>query len=190
MEAERLVEPFSILEIKSSVWECDGDKALGPDGFNFKFLKRCWVGLEADFVAFFNKFHLGGGLNPGCTASFIALIPKVKDPMGFSDFRPISLVGCINKVLSKVLVNQLKEVIGKLVSPEQSAFLSGRSILDGPLMLNEIVRWLRKSNTKEMLFKVDIDKAYDSISWGFLDSVPVLVNLWKVEKKLQKLKNR
>ncbi|KAM0062514.1 putative Endonuclease/exonuclease/phosphatase superfamily [Helianthus debilis subsp. tardiflorus] len=41
-DCENLVQPFSLLEIKEAIWECDGDRAPGPDGFNFTFLKRCW----------------------------------------------------------------------------------------------------------------------------------------------------
>ncbi|XP_076953244.1 uncharacterized protein LOC143627270 [Bidens hawaiensis] len=106
-------------------------------------------------------------------SSFIALIPKKKDPVGLVDFRPISLIGCINKVVSKVLVGRLKSVIGGLILVEQSAFLANRSILDGPLVLNEVVAWLNKSGMKGMLFKVDIDKAYDSVNWGYLDSIMI-----------------
>ncbi|KAJ0510703.1 putative RNA-directed DNA polymerase [Helianthus annuus] len=93
--------------------------------------------------------------------------------MTFSDYRPISLVGCINKVMSKVLVGRLKRVIGKVVSLEQSAFLSGRSITDGPLMLNE---WMKRAKRKGMIFKIDLEKAYDSISWDFMESIMIQMN--------------
>ncbi|XP_022027924.1 uncharacterized protein LOC110929112 isoform X1 [Helianthus annuus] len=175
-EAELLIAPFSNSEIKDAIWECDGDRAPGPDGFNFKFIKRCWVGLQDDFTRLFNRFHNEGSLNSCCSSSFIALIPKVKDPTTPSDFRPISLIGVINKVISKVLVNRLKGVIGKLISEEQSAFLAGRSIMDGPLILNEVMGWLKKSKKKGMFFKVDISKAYDSVSWVFLDSIMSQMN--------------
>ncbi|XP_076957750.1 uncharacterized protein LOC143633313 [Bidens hawaiensis] len=121
-------------------------------------LGLCWGSLSRQFSF-------------GVLASFIALIPKVKDPSSLGDFRPISLIGCINKIISKVLVCRLKKVIGKLVSVEQTAFLAKRSILYGPLILNEIVAWLKKANKRGMIFKVDIEKAYDSLNWGFLDSV-------------------
>ncbi|XP_022003600.1 uncharacterized protein LOC110901053 [Helianthus annuus] len=55
-EAELLIEPFSLAEIKEAVWSCDGEKAPGPDGFNFKFIKRCWEGLKDDFMAVFEEF--------------------------------------------------------------------------------------------------------------------------------------
>ncbi|KAJ0443306.1 putative RNA-directed DNA polymerase [Helianthus annuus] len=170
-DGDYLIRPFSLLEIKDAVWECDGDKAPGPDGFNFKFLKRCWNGLQGNFVKLFEEFYANPHISRSCSSSFIALIPKIKDPLMPSDFRPISLIGCINKVISKVLVNRLKKVIGRLISEEQTAFLKGRNITDGPLMLNEICAWLKKSRKTAMIFKVDIHKAYDSLCWGFLNAI-------------------
>ncbi|KAJ0427646.1 putative RNA-directed DNA polymerase [Helianthus annuus] len=170
-DASSLISPFSLREIKDAVWDCDGDRAPGPDGFNFKFIKRCWSGLEGDFAKIFEEFFVNPHINRSCTSSFIALIPKVKDPMRPSDFRPISLIGCINKVISKVLVNRLKRVIGKVISEDQTAFLKGRSITDGPLILNELFAWMKSTKKMGMFYKVDIHKAYDSLHWGFLRSI-------------------
>ncbi|KAF5804783.1 putative RNA-directed DNA polymerase [Helianthus annuus] len=119
----------------------------------------------------FNVFFTNPSFSQGCMSSFIALIPKVSDPDGLSDYRPISFVGCVNKVISKVLANRLKGVIHRLISEEQTTFLANRSILDGPLMLNEIVAWLKRSKKEGMLVKVDLEKAYDTLSWDFLDSI-------------------
>ncbi|KAJ0941986.1 putative RNA-directed DNA polymerase [Helianthus annuus] len=171
LEARSLVVPFSEEEIKSAVWDCHGDRAPGPDGVNFAFIKRCWDGFQKEFVNLFNEFYMHATINSGCTSSFLALIPKCNDPCGLADFRPISLIGCINKVISKVLVMRLKSVIHKLISEEQTAFLSNRSILDGPIILNEVVSWLKKTKRKGMILKVDIEKAYDSLNWDFLRSV-------------------
>ncbi|KAJ0445701.1 putative RNA-directed DNA polymerase [Helianthus annuus] len=176
LEATMLVNPFSLEEIKEAVWDCDGDRAPGPDGFNFKFIKRCWSVIREDLVRLFNKFYEDGTINQCCTSSFIALIPKIKDPVAPADFRPISLIGVINKVISKVLVNRLKGVIGNLISEQQSAFLAGRNIMDGPLILNEVFSWLKKSRRSGMFFKVDISKAYDSVSWAFLNSIMAQMN--------------
>ncbi|XP_076908309.1 uncharacterized protein LOC143565124 [Bidens hawaiensis] len=68
-------------------------------------------------------------------------------------------------------------VIGKLVSVEQSAFLTGRNIVDGPLILNELISWLKKNNKRGLLFKVDIEKAYDSESSAGRPAFPIFVLL-------------
>ncbi|XP_076953170.1 uncharacterized protein LOC143627172 [Bidens hawaiensis] len=170
-EANSLVQPFLLLEIKEAVWDCHSDRAPGPDGYNFKFLKRFWNSLQGDFVKVFNEFFDAQSFSFGCLASFIALIAKVKNPVSLGEFRPISVVGCLNKVISKVLVGRLKKVIGRLISEEQSAFLANRSILDGPLILNELLAWLNRSKKRGLIFKVDIEKAYNSLNWNFFDSV-------------------
>ncbi|XP_021984796.1 uncharacterized protein LOC110880609 [Helianthus annuus] len=90
-----------------------------------------------DFGKIMDYFYDSGTLNRGCGSAFIALIPKVKDPANLGDYRPISLIGMVNKVISKVLALRLKKVTGSVVSFSQSAFLSGSFILDGPLMINE-----------------------------------------------------
>ncbi|XP_022019730.1 uncharacterized protein LOC110919782 [Helianthus annuus] len=55
-EAEALVVPFSSLEIKRAIWDCVGDRAPGPDGFNFKFIKRNWSLFQEDFTKIFQEF--------------------------------------------------------------------------------------------------------------------------------------
>lgn len=95
----------------------------------------------------------------------------MSDPLPLKEFRPISLIGCIYKIIAKILISRLKKVVGKLVSQEQSTYIEGRQILDGPLMLNEVCGWVKKSKHKMFLFKVDFEKAFDCLSWSFLDSI-------------------
>ncbi|GJX47690.1 RNA-directed DNA polymerase, eukaryota [Tanacetum coccineum] len=104
----------------------------------------------------------------GCNPSFIVFIPKMTDPLSFSDYRPISLIGCVYKVISNILANRLAKVISSVISPNQSAFLVGRQILDGCLIANEIIRTTSIENLKLLLFKVYFEKAFDSVNWDFL----------------------
>nr|GEZ26816.1 RNA-directed DNA polymerase, eukaryota, reverse transcriptase zinc-binding domain protein [Tanacetum cinerariifolium] len=106
-----------------------------------------------------------------CNSSFIALIPKVSNATLVTDFLPISLIGCQYKIIRKILANRLGMVIGSCISPKQYAFIKGRNILDGPLILNEVMNWHRKRKKKIMIFKVDFEKAFDSLRWDFLDTV-------------------
>lgn len=81
------------------------------------------------------------------------------------EFRPIylDLVGCLYKVLAKVLTNQIKNVIGSLVSYIQLAFIKDRQILDSVLVANEVMDETRKFKKELLMFKVDFEKTYDSI---------------------------
>ncbi|KAJ0788215.1 putative RNA-directed DNA polymerase [Helianthus annuus] len=170
-EASLLVEGFSKEEIKNAVSECGSDRAPGPDGFNFKFIKHFWDIFEDDFFKVLNEFYVSGTISRGCASAFITLIPKVNDPVSLNEFRPISLVSAINKVISKVLANRLKKVLGSVISVNQSAFLKGKFILDGPLIINEVINWIKKRKKKAFLLKLDFEKAYDNVNWGFILSV-------------------
>jgi hypothetical protein len=98
------------------VQSCDGNKSPGPDGFNFAFIKEFWGLMWNDISIFFDQFH-GNECLPKCLLSyFLTLIPKIKSPQCLGDFRPISLLGCIYKLVAKVLASRLARVIGPLVA--------------------------------------------------------------------------
>ena len=94
----------------------------------------------------------------GCNASFLTLIPKTSSPIGLNDYRLISLIGLWYKVISKLLAERMKSVVGKLISKEQSDFLKGRSILDGILIANETVEFLKSQRKKGSSLKLTLRK--------------------------------
>ncbi|PNX79707.1 cysteine-rich receptor-like protein kinase, partial [Trifolium pratense] len=153
VEGSSLTKPFTETEVKSAVWDCDSYKSPGPDGINFGFIKDFWAELRGDVMRFISDFHRNGKLAKGINSTFIALIPKIDSPQRLNDFRPISLVGSLYKILAKVLANRLRLVIGSVISESQTAFVKNRQILDGILIANEVVDEARKSKKELMLFK-------------------------------------
>ncbi|MCH86339.1 cysteine-rich receptor-like protein kinase [Trifolium medium] len=170
-DAYLLERPFSEEEVKQAVWDCESFKSPGPDGVNFGFIKEFWPHIKGDFMQFMLEFYTNGRLVKGSNCTFIVLISKFDNPQKVSYFRPIYLVGCMYKVLAKVLANRLKLIIGKVISESQSAFVKGRQILDGILIANELVDDAKKQKKELILFKVDFEKAYDSVEWSYLDAV-------------------
>ncbi|CAL5415768.1 unnamed protein product [Camellia sinensis] len=162
---------FSAGEVRAAIMDCDGNKAPGPDGFNLLFFQKFWKVLKSEVLHFMRDFHTTSKLSCGINSSFITLIPKNDTPNGLADFRPISLVGSMYKILSKVLAHRLTRVLPEVIGDSQSAFLGGRSILDGVFIANEIVDGWKKARKKGMLIKLDFEKAYDSINWEFLFSM-------------------
>ncbi|GKC22495.1 RNA-directed DNA polymerase, eukaryota, reverse transcriptase zinc-binding domain protein [Tanacetum coccineum] len=158
-------------EVHDVIWDCGSDKSSGPDGFTFSFFKKFWDTLKDGIISFVKEFFVSGLIPNGCNSSFITLIPKVNNPSVVTDYRPISLIGAQYKIIAKILANRLAQVIGSIISCEQSAFLKSRQILDGPLMVNEIVDWFKRKKRTLMIFKVDFEKAFDSVSWDFLYKV-------------------
>ncbi|GJX87567.1 RNA-directed DNA polymerase, eukaryota [Tanacetum coccineum] len=143
----------------------DYDQACDLEGVKF------WHIVGGDVTNAVKEFFESSSFPKGCNSSFIALIPKVMDVKHLNDFRPISLIGCQYKIIGKILANCLSLVIGDIVSQEQSAFIKGRQIMDGPLILNEVISWCKARKDQFLMFKVDFQKAFDSVRWDHLDDI-------------------
>ncbi|XP_028073850.1 uncharacterized protein LOC114276257 [Camellia sinensis] len=121
----------------------------------------------------FGEFFESGEVNLCTNATFICLIPKKEKSVKIGDFRPISLVTSLYKILRKVLSKRIRDVLGETISASQGAFVHGRQILDVVLVANEVVEEYRALHKEGVVFKVDFEKAYDHVDWGFLDFSPV-----------------
>lgn len=159
-----LTANFEESEIKEAIWNCDGYKCLGPDGYNFKFFKKFWDLLKSDVYKLVSEFQANGKLARGYNSSFICLIPKRENPVQIGEFRPISLIGNLYKILAKLLAGRLKKVLNSIISDNQSAFLKDRQILDEILILNEVIDDARRTRNPCTIFKIDFEKAFDSVS--------------------------
>ena len=111
MERVWLERKFEREEILQVVSDLDGDKAPGPDEFTMAFYHHCWRVVEKDVLAVFEEFFQRCKFKKSLNATFIALIPKKNDASNIRDFRPISLVGSVYKILAKVLANRLRVVL-------------------------------------------------------------------------------
>lgn len=119
-------------------------------------------------LAVMKEFHGRGRLSKGLGATFIALIPKNAGADSNRDFRPISLIGSVYKILSIVLAGRLQEVLQCIISALQGAFVKIRQILDGVVIANECVHSRYRDKLPGLLCKLDFLKAYDRVDWQFL----------------------
>lgn len=135
-----VLEPeFTLEEVWEAVKECDRNKAPGPNGFNMACIQKCWKFMKTDKFKFMQEFYQPSKLVKGLNSSFITLIPKKESPNGLTDYRPISLVGVVYKILAQVLSRKLKQVLPNVISEVQTTFLGGRNIFDGLMIANEVV---------------------------------------------------
>jgi hypothetical protein len=122
--------PFSDKEIEDVVKELPNEKSPGPDGFNNEFIKNCWSIIGEDVKILIRDFYNGSVNLESINSSFITLIPKLDNPSTPNDFRPISLLNSVLKIITKLLANRLQKIILKLVHKNQYGFLKSRSIQD------------------------------------------------------------
>ena len=161
--------PFSEEEVWNTIKILPSDKAPGPDGFTGRFYKACWPIIKEDIMlavsAVWNrKFVNLGVLN----SAYITLLPKKDGADQPKDFRPISLVHSFAKLITKMMANRLAGRLQQMVSPIQSAFIKGRFIQDNFMLVQQTARLLHQQKQPRILLKLDISKAFDSVSWPFL----------------------
>jgi hypothetical protein len=112
---EHITEPFTKEQIDAVVANMPLDKAPGPDGFNGKFIKKCWGIIKEDIYKLCLDFFDGAVDLQAINNSFITLVLKVNNPTTVNDFRPISLINCVVKIITKLLGDRLQKAIISLV---------------------------------------------------------------------------
>ncbi|XP_026400275.1 uncharacterized protein LOC113296156 [Papaver somniferum] len=99
----------------------------------------------------------------------ITLIPKCNGAVSLPNFRPISLIGSVYKIISKLLAERMKMVFLSIISEYQGAFVHGRQIQDGILIASELIDTKLRSQETGLICKVDFEKAFDNLNWNCID---------------------
>lgn len=115
MEANSLEVAFLEDEIKEGVFGMAKDKSPSPDGFSMLFYQECWEIIKGDLVKVFKEFFESDIINLGVNITFLVLIPKKEGTVELNDFRPISLVIILYKIIAKVLSSRVRKVMEKVV---------------------------------------------------------------------------
>ncbi|OMO84846.1 reverse transcriptase [Corchorus capsularis] len=163
----------AIAEVTKDVQAWKGLKAPGVDGIQPIFYQRNWVTVKESLLKFVDEAITSGKIDVNLLHAHMVLIPKGSNPTSVKDFRPITLLNTCYKILSKVLVNRMRPILQRIIGPFQNSFLAGRSTTDNILITQEIVHTLSnlKGRKGAMILKIDLQKAYDNVSWEFLHEV-------------------
>ena len=161
------------------MFSIDDSKAPGPDCFFSRFFKAAWSIIGSDVSEAMVSFFSSGSLLREINCTIIALVPKVPNPGSMHDYRPISCCNTVYKCISKLIAARIKQCIPGIISPSQSAFVQGRSIADNVLITQDLIlnyhqdnypkkkkNYHRDNGPPRCALKVDIRKAYDTISWS------------------------
>ncbi|XP_060210427.1 uncharacterized protein LOC132637337 [Lycium barbarum] len=135
---QQLYEMPDEAEVKKAVFGLNGDSAGGPDGFTGRFFQACWEIIANDLVTMVRSFFCGHELP--------------------------SLSNITSKVISRIIHERLIYLLPEIISPQQSGFVKGRSIVENILLAQEIVHDIRiREKPANVVIKLDMEKAYDRV---------------------------
>ncbi|XP_061993303.1 uncharacterized protein LOC133711154 [Rosa rugosa] len=166
----QLCRNYTEEEIREALFQMYPTKSPGPDGMPPLFFQHYWDTIGKDVTEAVQNFLHTGNLLKQVNFTHICLILKVSNPERMSDLRPIDLCNVIYKICSKAIANKLKIILPSIISPFQSAFVSGRLITDNILVANEVAHFVhnkREGQEGVMALKLDLSKAYDRMEWFF-----------------------
>nr|AIK35195.1 LINE-type retrotransposon LIb DNA [Ipomoea batatas] len=140
-QAAWLIHPASLDEVRKATFGIKKYGSPGPDGIQAVFYQHFWNEVGPSLTNMVNQ--------------------------ALTDH----LLNVAFKVISKVLVNRLRPIMCNLIGPHQNSFLPGRSTMDNVILTQEVVHSMNTKRGKKgsMIVKIDLQKAYDSVSWSFLE---------------------
>jgi hypothetical protein len=122
------------------------NKSSGPDGFPVEFYQVFWEVIKGDLMALFHEFHHGALPLYNLNFGTIILVSKSAEALNIQQYRPICLLNVSLKIFTKVLTNRLTSMAHRVVQPTQMAFLPVRNIMEGVIILHEIIYELHRKN--------------------------------------------
>ena len=148
-------------------------KAPGPDGFPGLFYQKYWEIVKDNINRLMLEYFNGSITLNSINKTNVVLVPKVPNATSVNQFRPISLCNNGYKILSKILANRLKGILGDIISPQKKAFVPGRQIQDNIIVAHEAFHYLKlkkHGDVSELGLKLDMNKAYDRVEWDFVEA--------------------
>jgi hypothetical protein len=172
-EKEELKKDIQNIEVKESLFSMGAWKAPGPDGFPAGFYQGEWRKMQDNLCLFIRDTWKNPSEVEAVNFTYICLISKGNKPEFVNQFRPISLCNVTYKIMTKIVVNRLKNIITKVISPSQTGFVPRRNISENIVVAQEMLHSMAKmrSNIGYFAIKVDLAKAYDRLRWSFIYNI-------------------
>lgn len=157
-------------EILTSLKSCKNNKTPGSDGFPAEFYKLFWVDIKQPLLKSLNYAYINNTMSFTQRDGIISLIPKKdKDTMHIKNWRPITLLNQDYKLATKSIARRICGVLPSIINSDQTGFIKGRFIGENLFKLQNIMDYVDEEDIPSLLMSVDFEKAFDSLSWEFID---------------------
>ena len=169
IEKNKLEGPITFYEAKEALKEMKNFKSPGSDGFTVEFFKFFFSDIGEYLVRSVNEGFDKGYLSISQRQGIIVCIPKDGKPKKFiKNWRPITLLNVAYKIASACIANRLKIVLPTIIHDSQRGFLKGRYIGESIRLIYDTLIYTDRNNIPGMILAIDFEKAFDSVSWSFL----------------------
>ena len=171
-------------EILAAVKKMKNNKSPGTDGFTSEFFKFFYNDIKVFIKKALNEGYENGKLSISQRQGLITCLPKGDKPKQFlKNWRPITLLNVIYKIASSCIAERIKTTLTSLISDDQTGFISGRYIGENTRLIYDILHITDELDIPGLLLIVDFEKAFDSISWKFINHTLNFFNFGESIKK-------
>lgn len=131
-------------EIKMCLLKLNPSKAPGPVELTSAFFKASWDFVGAEVISSVKNFFASHFLPVSANSTILTLVPKFPGASRITEFRPISCLNTIYKVISRLMVKRLKPILPALILPSQTAFIKGRLLVENTTLAGELINGYHK----------------------------------------------
>ena len=164
-DAYEIRKPLTLLELESNMKELDESKAEGNDGITNAMIKNLPDNAKLKLMEIYNNILLSGCVPEDWKAGEVILVLKKNPPSDIENYRPITLISCISKLLTKIMAKRISAAVesSRILGPEQQGFRKGRKCEDNIFILNSLLAKREKKKLVSHLMFLDLKEAYDRV---------------------------
>jgi hypothetical protein len=170
-EKEKLDEDIDLDEISKVIKILKPNKSPGEDGIISEFYQLFWQDIKNKFFEVIEKIFKFEYTLSASQYKVLTLLHKGGERENIKNWRPLNLLNCDYKIISKLLAERLKNVLTKLIHPDQNGFVKGRNTSEANRMIQDIIQYADKENEEGIIVFLDQQKAFDRVEWGRVDFV-------------------
>ena len=172
LSRESLEGEITFEELTKAIKNMKTDKSPGSDGYTSEFFKFFWIDLGKLILRSVNYGYKIGEMSITQKQGIITCIPKGDKPRQFmKNWRPISLLNTVYKLASSCIAERFKSVLPLLINSDQTGFIPGRYIGENTRLIYDLLVFTEEKDIPGILLLIDFEKAFDSISWNFIENV-------------------
>ncbi|MCO5547737.1 hypothetical protein L7F22_001188 [Adiantum nelumboides] len=164
-----IMRPFSLQEVSDPIYGLDGASCPGDDGLTRQFFMQYWDLVSQPLQKGLQEIFDTSIMPQSMSSGIISLIPKGGDASTLRQWRPITLMSSVYKILARMITSRLRPFLPDLIHPSQTGFVQDRSILDNVVTFSEAVEWARQTGQPTVIMLLDFENTYDRVDWGFLE---------------------